>query len=238
MAYTLNTRVLVGLVVVVIIGSALIPVVSSFVEGAQTYTRTTYQTLNIDFSDNADGWDNYVENNAVNAWNASGYITTTVTDVEDLYENGIWYQALEIPSISDGIVSATLSFDWRLVDNDNISAINFAVYLDDGTENTLIWDDTSVENTITWNSQENNVASIADVAGTYTVYIRAEIKPDSGEAASNIIAGWDDVSLKVVIQTKNITTTSIITYLIPLFFVVGLVLIVVYRVASKHEGSR
>lgn len=191
-------QVAIAMIVALAIGVIVVGYLFSAMELPKTTTYTTYTTTNPAFTSNATGWDNYVESNAVNDWNSGGYITTTVTDNLDVYENGIWSQALSVASIYDGVTSATLSFKYRIIDNDNLSAIGLAVYLDNGTDNNLIWVSTSTAESESWTTQENNVASVVTAAGTYTVYLRAEIKPDTTEAASNIVVGFDDASLSVV----------------------------------------
>lgn len=179
-------------------------------------TTTSYVTLNADLSDNTgnvpDNWDNLTEPAAsgyiTNAWNASEYLTTTRdTAAGDNFENGAWYQALTVSSIYDEVSTATLSFKWRLIDNDNIEAIYIRVYLCDGTDNTLIFEDNSIENTATWNTQENSVTSVVDAAGTYVVYLRSEIDPDDANVP-NVVVGWDDASLSVSAYSRSYADNS------------------------------
>lgn len=241
---------IIAILIAIIVGGLVFSKIHGVTEESLEGTGTTYtdQTLNSDFSDNTGAvpnhWDNYKENNATNAWNASGYITTTVTDNLDKYENGIWYQALTVSSIHDEIKSATLNFKWRLIDNDNLSAIALKVYLYDGTDNTLIWSSDNKENTATWNSQENSVTSVVDAVGTYTVYLRAEIKPDNTEAASKIIAGWDDVGLTVNTYDKSVgegTATDIgdiggtIFSIMAILALVGIILLLMWTFTRPGE---
>lgn len=188
---------LVAMIVALLIGGMIITeFYGTAQESAPTYT---YATTNSTFADNEDGWSSTAENTVLvtNAWDAGEYITTTVAAVSGNYENGIWYQSLSVSDIYTGVDSATLSLKWRLIDNENIEAVYVRIYLCDGTDNTLIYENDSVDNTTTWNTQENSVTSVVDAAGTYTVYMRAEIDPDDANTPS-VIVGWDTASLTVV----------------------------------------
>jgi len=241
MAPKLETKSIIGIVAALIVGLMLSPLIISFVSSVQPYDYTTYQTLNYDFSDNTgvvpDNWDNYVEgDNITNAWNSDNYITATRTDnglIADNYENSNWYQALAVSDIHDGVSSATLAFKYRLIDNENLSKIVLEARLCDGTDNTTIWTDNSVENSASWTSESHSVLDNVSSTGTYTLYLRAEIAPDESGVESSIQVGWDDASLTVVTQTETFTSMMILAYLIPLFFVIGLVLAVVYWATSR-----
>lgn len=64
MASNIDTKSVVGIVAVMIVGLALSPTLISLVSGAQPYDYTTNQTLNSNFSDNIgdvpSNWDNAV----------------------------------------------------------------------------------------------------------------------------------------------------------------------------------
>ena len=173
-------------------------------ESSRDYT--TSQTANSDLSDNTgdvpDNWENLEEpaiSTVTNAWNASEYLTVTRTDNGDNIENGIWYQSLTISSTRDGISSATASYEYRCIDNENIASAVVRVQLCNGTDNTtLLVDNITAEESASWTAIENDVSSVINATGTYTLYLRAEISAVNtyGEGASAIV-GFDDASLTV-----------------------------------------
>lgn len=237
----------IGVLVAIIMGALVFSEIHRVTEEAVEGLGTTYsyETLNADLSDNTgnvpDNWENLTEpavsDYITNAWNASGYLTVTRTDNGDNYENGVWYQALSVSNIYDEISSATLAFDWRVIDNENLSAIRLAAYLDDGSDNTLIWSSDNTENTATWNSQENSVTSVVDAAGTYTVWLRAEINPDQQLNGSNLIVGWDDISLSVNTYDESVgeetaegigDVGSIIFTILPILMLVSIIFMLVW----------
>ncbi len=176
----------------------------------QGRTLATDQLLNVTFADNTltlpDNWDNAVENAAANAYNTSlEYVTTNVTDNGDVdgdgtgtTENGWWFQSLTVSSLRDGLTSATVTASYRLIDNENLEAINSYIYLDDGTENTQVWTDNTIDNAATWTSISVDVSDNVDATGTYTLYLYTEILPDNDQVGSNIQVAWTAANLTVV----------------------------------------
>lgn len=174
-------------------------------------SRTNYtdQLVNTDFSDNTgsqvDNWDNDTAGTGVaNAWNASGYGTTTTTDNDNTQvDNGTWSQSATVSSIHHGVSSVTVSFEYRVIDNENVQSITLSALLDDGSDNSTVWQTTTTENSGTWTAQENSMLSVVDAAGTYTLWLRAEITPENTGAGSNVQVGWDDANLVVVSYAKG-----------------------------------
>lgn len=212
--------VILQLTLIITLVVAIIVVYQLFISGAgpttdQYIAGAASSLTNTDFSENSDNlttfaWDNAVENAAVNAWDVSGYVTTTVSDNGDvdsdgtgIWENGYFYQALTLTTIGDGVVSATLTADYRLIDNENIEDIDSYVYLCDGTDNTTIWTDNSIENSASWTSISESVLDNVDATGTYTVYLITQIKPDNTTHGSSVIVAWDEVNLSVTAETAD-----------------------------------
>lgn len=178
-------------------------------ESSRDYT--TNQTLNSALSDNTgnvpDNWENGTEPelsySITNSWNAAGDLRVTRTDNGDNMENGIWYQSLTLASTRDGISSATVSFEYRVIDNENAGSIVIIALLGDGSDNfTLFEENVTGSESASWTTIENDVSDNITTTGTYTLWLRAEINPvhaDSGIDAdgSSIIVGFDDASINV-----------------------------------------
>lgn len=204
---------LISLLILIAIGAmVLYSVTGSALDTAQAQ-RTSYtdQLLNTSFTDNTgakpDNWDNTRQGtNIANAWNSSGYVTVTRTDngtIVDNQENSWWHQALSVGSIYDGISTATVSYKYRVIDNDNAASIVIKVLLDDGTDNTtLLNENVTKSESASWTSGENSVLDNITTTGTYTIHLKTEIIPDNSKEASNIQVGWDDASLSVVTYSK------------------------------------
>lgn len=171
---------------------------------------TTENLLNVTFTENTgaspDNWDNGVDNATLNSIDTSlNFVFSRVTDNGDvdgngtgIIENGWFYQSLTLASIRDGVASATVTAQYQLDDNENLEAINSYIYLDDGTDNTEVWTDNSIENSSTWTSISVDVTDNVDAAGTYTLYLLTEIKPDNSQVGSNIQVEWNAADLIVV----------------------------------------
>lgn len=227
----LDTKSVMGIFAVLIVGLVLSPTLISLVKSAQPYDYTTYQTLNSGFTDNDDEncpayWDNVVTVNRLANWSQPD---------ERVWDNGddgtsSWYQSVAVASLSDGVSSATIKAKFRLYENTGLTDFVAWVYLDNSTDNILIWESTSIENTLTYISIENSVSDNITAAGTYCIHIGENVTTAANE---NIITYWDDASLTVVTQTKTHTSMMIFAYLIPLFFVIGMVLLVIYWATSR-----
>lgn len=216
----LDTRTLLKVAVGIIFGLAILPALGVLVSGAQTYTYTTYQTLNTGFSENTvdvpDNWDNIVTDNRVAYWSTNNYI----------YENGdngtvYWHQSLAVTDLSDGVSSATIVAKFRLKDNDALTSFTARVLLDNGTDNIVIWESTSTENSASYTSIENNVSSYITATGTYYIRLFDNVAVTND---NNIEVRWDDVSLTTVIQAKVKTVAQTMVELIPLFFIIGMII--------------
>lgn len=231
MAPKLETKSIIGIVAALIVGLMLSPLIISFVSSAQPYSYTTYQTLNSSFTDNdAENspayWDNVVTVNRVAHWSQpSGYVF-------DNADNGTaeWYQSVAVSSLHDGVSSATIAAKFRLKDNDALTSFTGQVLLDNGTDNIVIWESTSTENSASYTSIENDILSYITTTGTYTIRLSDEVEVTND---NNIEVRWDDASLTVVTKTETFTSMMILAYLIPLFFIIGLVLAVVYWSTSR-----
>lgn len=172
---------------------------------------TTNQTVNSTFENTAsvpDNWENLTEPITVsltsNAWNSSGYVTVTRTDNADNTENGIFYQALTLSTTRDGISSATTSFEYRVIDNENAGTINIVARLGDGVENFTLFDENVTgSESASWTSVENNILDNITTTGTYTLWLRAEINPVHTNASANdtdttsCIVGFDNALITV-----------------------------------------
>lgn len=242
----------IGVLVAIIMGALVFSEIHRVTEEAVEGLGTTYNyvTLNSAFSDNTgnmpDNWENLTEpavsDNVTNAWNTIGYLTVTRDNCADNFENGVWYQSLVVSSIYDEVSTATLSFKWRLIDNENIEAIYIRVYLCDATDNTLIFESDNIENTAAWNTQENSVTSVVDAAGTYTIYLRAEIDPHDSDTP-NVEVGWNDVSLSVDTYDESVgeetaegigDVGSIIFTILPILVLVSIIFMLMW-VFSKRD---
>lgn len=227
----IETKSMLTIVIALIVGLALTPLIVSLVSDAQPYSYTTYQTLNSGFADNDTEncpayWDNVTTDNRQINWDQPN---------ERVWDNGdngtsSWYQVLTVSSLSDGLYSATIKAKYRLYENSGMDNITAWVYLDDGTDNHLIWESTDNENTLTYISIENNISSYITAAGTYYIRFGENV---SVPGDNDIITYWDDASLVVVTETETYTSAMLFAHLLPLFFVIGLVLTVVYWMKGK-----
>jgi len=234
----LNVRAIIGIVISVIIGLAMIPVIASVcddaIRGDLKYYTTA--TLNSAFSDNTgaspDNWDNVVTDNRTAFWNSGGYIG-------DNGDNGTcaWSQALVISNLHDGVSSATIKAKYKLADNVNITSITARALLDNSTDNITIWQSTSVENSTSYTSIENNVASYIIGTGTYTLRLWDNV---ATAGADNVTVHWDDASLTITTQGYEPMTgaSKIMLQLVPLFYVIGIVLALVTWAIGKVRKTR
>lgn len=225
--------------VFVFVGIILFPVISGMIS-AITSARdlTTYETLNYSFSDNTgdvpDNWENQTEplisDYITNAWNTGGYVTVTRTDNSDNYENGVWFQRLTLASVHRGVDSATVSFKYRVIDNENVGSMSVVVWLDSGagSENFVLYNENvTADESASWISVENTVTDNIAGVGTYAIWLRAELNAvnNYGEGASAIL-GWDDARLSVSVYDLRYSGTWLaLMDLIPLFYVLGLVFV-------------
>lgn len=83
-----------------------------------------------------------------------------------------------------------------------------------------------------WYTVDNNIASYITATGTY--YLRLWDNTERGNPVDNYISvRWDDSSLTIVTKTKTFTSMMVFAYLIPLFFIIGIVLAVIYYATRK-----
>lgn len=182
-----------------------------------------YANVNSTFADNTgvatnpdNGWAQYVENGATNAWNSGGYVTVTSTEndaITKTLDSGVWYQRVAISDVYDGVVSAATSFKFRVLDNDNAQSILVRGLLDNSTDNITLFSENMLESDDlgAWVTVDNNVASYVDAAGTYTLWLRVDMVGfDDGATnpttAWSGIVGFDDASLAVSVD--NITSEA------------------------------
>jgi len=181
---------------------------------------TTNQLANTDFSDNTgstvDNWENHLDTldgdgeihiGIMENWNSGGYVTISrydngdhegaATGVEN-QENGYFAQAVTIASTRDGISSATLTFDYRIIDNENASDITIEVRVDDGTDNETWWiENVTGSESASWTTVENNLIDNITTTGTYRIWLITRIIPNQNSENSSIQVGWDDANISV-----------------------------------------
>jgi len=202
---------LVALLVLIAIGALVTYEVTGALDTESGRSTSSNLTVNSTFENTAsvpDNWDNTIEpvlsSITSNAWNSSGYVTTTRTDNGDNIENGVFYQSLTISTTRDGISSATTSFSYRVIDNENAGSINIVARLGNGLDNFTLFDENVTgSESASWTSVDNDVSDNITTTGTYTLWLRAEINPAHGNAgavgndASSCIVGFDDASISV-----------------------------------------
>lgn len=215
----MNTMNTIFAVIAVIAGLSICAVVlAAFFPASETATNVTkiypYATLNSSMSDNTHGVPNYWENvyydNRIAVLDNYGITNHFLQD----NDNGccFWYQTMTLPAY-DSILSATISFKYQLSDNSGLLAAgakeNLVVFLGrPGGDNVLVWDNLSwiaADNT-TWHSQDNDVTSKINAAGTYTLYLYDNAVTVGNAVNDNVVVRWDDASL--TINVENITSKS------------------------------
>jgi len=205
----------IAIVAIVVIGFAVSSIRESTIE-ERTGTTYTNELLNTSFTENtglnADHWDNYVENGATASLDTSqDYFLMRTTENENTstpkIDNGVLKQSVTVSTIHDELVSATSTFSFRVYDNDNARSIVVKVLLDDGTDNTTLYSEnvTLKENT-SWTTVENDVISYVTTAGTYTLWIRAEMLGyASGSGAGTLCeVQFDNVNLTVDTYDRSV----------------------------------
>lgn len=246
----MDAKEIVGFIILLVIGLSMTAVVQSTCNEAITgpllyYTNATTNSAISDNTGNVpDDWENLTNPTisfyVTNEWNSGGYLTTTRSDADngDNAENGVWYQALTISNIRDGITAATTDFEFRVLDNDNVGSILVEVLLCDGTDNTRLYYDNVTDSETGWTRIENNVFDNIVVTGTYTLYMRAEINAIQGVGGeTSAIIGWDDASITVTTAERNSLTgaSAIILNLVPLFYIIGLLLVAVAWISKGFK---
>jgi hypothetical protein len=226
---------LIALLVLIAIGAIVLYEVTGALDVEDDRTSTTNQLTNTTFTDNSDGWDNIVEGNSENVetdWLAGGYVYAYANDNDAVVDNGIWYQSTTVTSLRDGVSSATLSFEWRVTDNTNAASIFVVAQLCDGTDNTTWYsDNVTQENNATWTAVENDVSDNITAAGTYTLYLRAEMIGKQGVAPDNIYVEFDDANLAIVTYSAGYSENAIIdvedkgSTVLDLLTILGIVLV-------------
>lgn len=230
-SFALVMGIFLSLVIVLVLAPALTSQ-SETARAAASRGYDIYQLLNVSFTDNtalkADNWDNYAQGGAVNGWNASGYVTVSVTDNADMYENGWFMQNLVVPSYS-GISSMDVTFKYRIISAENIkpgsdNRISITVVVQrPGGDNVTV--STINDNVVsaTWTTVDNT-ANIINAAGTYKLFLRVDAKPDSTKLfGSNIQIGLDDAGLTVDSYTEGAgpsPSSAPILGLAPLFWAI------------------
>jgi len=233
---------IIGILVAVIVGGFMFAKIHEKTTESLAGTGTTRinAMTNSAFTSDASGWDNYVEGNAVNAWNSGGYITTTTTDNDATTDNGVWYQSITVSSLYDEVSSATTTFKYRVIDNAGQSSIVVKALLSRPNDNVVLYSMTLTENTATWTTVENNIKSYITVTGTYTLFLRAE-QLGTGVGV-NLVTGLDDASLTVKTYEKSVgeetatgigDTGKIIFAILPILVLVGIVFLLVWAFGGK-----
>lgn len=238
-----NVRAVMGIVILVIIGLAMIPIVASACDDAIRGNLKSYPaaTTNSSFIDNEDGWASEVSGDRTATWeNVSGNGVLTTHG-----ENGTcdWYQSLSVDDLNEGIVSTTaIQAKYQLTENVGLGSLQIKVILDNGTDNIVIYfaDNTVVaSDNSTWYSIDNDVKSFITVATTYTLRLW-DNAIGSGEETENIRLRWDDASLTITTSGYEPMTgaSKVMLQLVPLFYVIGIVLAVVHWVVEKAKKAR
>lgn len=249
---------LVALLVLIAIGALVTYEVTGALNTESGRSTSSNLTANSALGDNTgnvpDNWENLTEpavsDSITNAWNTSGYLTVTRTDNGDNIENGAWYQALTISSIRDGISSATASYEYRCIDNENAASIVILVQLCNGTDNTTLFtDNVTATESASWTAVENDISSIVTTIGTYTLYMRAELSTiNNYGAGASAIVGFDDASISVTtygmgyaenaigeVEAKGATVFSLLSIL-AIVVVAALIIGVVIRSIGGGVG--
>jgi len=195
------------------------------------YTDNTHNSAFTNASDAGDsmpfGWENSIDKDGTfenieclydgtNDWvyiqrvDNGNIVHLDVGTEGDNTENAWWSDAVTTTTIRDEVVTATVQYKTRVIDNDNAQSIMIEVYLDDGTDNTLLWYEnaTKTEST-TWTAHENNVIDNVTAAGTYRIWIGARINPDNAQIGSLIQVGFDEVSLEITNHTLDYGELSV-----------------------------
>jgi len=239
----MNTKSIVKIIVALIVGLVMIPILISLVNSS-TLSQTTHQTLNSTFADNDTPyrptyWDNAVNNQATDNWNSAGYVDVESIDNSTTnVDNGTWYQSVTFSAGYDELISAVSTFNFRVIDNDNAQSIVVRATLWNGTDNTvLFYENVTALKSSSWTTVENDIGSHITGAGTYTLYIDAEMNgkgPGTNLIGNkpNLFVGFDDASLTIVTASQS---TYPLLYMIPLLFVIALVLGVIVWATREHE---
>ena len=239
MASKLDTKSVVGIVAVLIVGLALSPTLISLVSSAQPYDYTTNQTLNSAITDNTNGipdnWENVVTENRIAVLDNYGITNHFLQD----NDNGIcyWYQTLAI-NLNDGVSSATVNFAYQISDNSGLDGGSHKLKVllgRPGGDNITVWENLSeiAADNDTWHTQENTVTSYINATGTYTFYLFDNAVTAGDADTDNVVVRWDNASLTIKTKTETYTSMMIFACLIPLFFVIGIVLAVIYYATRK-----
>jgi type II secretory pathway pseudopilin PulG len=167
-------------------------------------------TVNSDFAVNADNW-NFAQMNSNgvtvsgsylgSGGNPDGYVDINIPGAFADSSGGYWEQEFSLDS--DNPDTATLSFDWRILEYSDVLLDNFTLYVfvdsysgapSIGTE---LWSN-SVNSTSAWESISNlDVSASLNSAGTYYVKVLAYRETNWwfwGSPGSNV-AGFDNIDL-------------------------------------------
>ena len=221
--YVLKIVILIAIVPISLaIGSATVFETTSSIDTSDTRTNVSYVNLNTDFEDNVIGiplaWqENWAENDAkltlirsakgefIQIANFKGDNSDNTMDNAYISDN---YFAIVVP---DGVSSATLSFKYRVWDNDNANTILFKVKIERSAgDNYTVWSENAVHSkSASWTTQENDVTLNMTGTGNYKIWIEAHLHGYGGPAVlgggneENIVIQFDDVSLNVTTYSKG-----------------------------------
>ncbi len=163
----------------------------------------TSATTNSTLTDNVDGWigDNGVNDGETShwgVWDSDLGVLIIASENAETVDNAGWYQFLTIASIYDGVDSATLTFDYNLVENTQLVSCTVYGILDDGTDNNVIYSASADNKLVGSQTVENDVTSYITAAGTYAIWMQAEI--EGTDTSDNIRIQFDNASLTVNIH--------------------------------------
>lgn len=214
---------LIALMILIAIGALVLYEVTDVVseDAEDDRVTTAVNSLNATFAENTigipDNWDNYAENSAVNILqrSASGeFVETyeTLMDNDNVMDNGYWVSdALNVPSLQDGVHSASLAYSIRRWDNDNASTLISEVLLErPGGDNVTIWSENAITRSSTWTARENDITAHINALGDYKIWLvsrmhgwgGAELGPGLGEG-ENMAIQFDSVTLTITTFSKG-----------------------------------
>lgn len=229
-----------NIVLFLVIGLALTPAVVGLVNSSTSaYSTTTYQTLNstIENFEDAYPWENYALDRTA-AIGGDGNLCLLSSGGSGSVE---WYQNLNVSDLRDGVISATITAKFWLIDNEDLALFNAEIDLESDMDFIEVWSTDNTEKNPPTEDWGNYILINADVssfitsegADIYTLELYDDVTVLDG---GSVIVGWDDAQLTVVVGTLTTTGVSAtLLNLIPMFYVIGIVMTAVAWAVMEHR---
>lgn len=235
----METKAFMSTIIFLVVGIVLFPIIQGMIgEISSANEYTTYRTANSTMSDyfpeSVYPW----ENVATDREAIIGANGNVVLGSSGGAGSVVWSQELEVPSLQRGVSSAEIVAKYWLIENDEIATLTVEFLIGEN----VLWTRDNIETNapdVGWGNYiliECDVAEYIVGTGTYSIIMSDEITVSN---EGDVLIGWDDAYLSVTVYDYKYSGMWLtLLELVPMFYVLGLVFVVITFAITKVKGFK